>query len=249
MALPYYGSKRRLATCIVTCILNSTTKRQYVEPFCGMAYVALEMMESKSSDVVKYRLNDLNENVYVYMKALSNGWVPTVKLMTQEKWDSYKDVESPSAQRTFDGICLGHYGRFLSGRDIRTKPDRNKLSVLKGYAERVTDAMKILSAHDVEVTQLSFADVEIKDSIIYCDPPYIGTESASRGYKKKMYKEEDMFKVMAAWLLADNDVYLSLNRIPESPMLEFSVLYKTDYKGKIHNKKRCEYLFKVSLTK
>ena len=176
----YWGSKRRIAPEIVRHILPAFSKkrRTFAEPFCGTAYVSAELMAHRRG--IKYILSDVNPHMIALLSALRGGWSPTYQRITQktrDRWKQNKHVTNPS--KTFYGIIHGFGGMFLNGSKPRLCPGSSTDS--KQYVMLKINALKDTHGHmrSVRVLHKSYDRCDYKNTVIYCDPPYVCDTSSN----------------------------------------------------------------------
>jgi site-specific DNA-adenine methylase len=188
MPLPYHAGKSKLAKTISKMVYKKAQEnpsiKNYAEPFSGMARVGIQVMQDDKNKVFKkYIFNDVNPTITVLFKALKKGWLPNTGAITQKKWESYKKNKKPSAQKSFVGYTLGFGGQYLGG----SKPCANKHSVkthsvtdwteimLKRKKKYLKELQPYFTSSKFVYKEKSVFDLDYKNTIIYCDPPYVAT--------------------------------------------------------------------------
>jgi len=185
MPLPYHAGKSKLAKTISKMVYKKAEEnpsiQNYAEPFSGMARVGIRVMEDDKNKVFnKYIFTDVNPTISVLFKALKKGWLPTITPITQKKWESYKKNKKPSAQKSFVGYTLGFGGQYFGGKNVRTEKKShggknfaaNYLKSKKKYLKRLQPYFK---SSKFVYKEKSVFELDYKDTIIYCDPPYVDT--------------------------------------------------------------------------
>lgn len=169
----YVGSKRRLVKHILPIMLKYRRPGQlWVEPFVGGG----NMIENVTGPRVGF---DINTHVIAYLKAIRDGWLPPENLSKEEYLDlkdlnkAHEDsalVAHAAINCSFGAKWFGGYAKG-GGRNFSAEGRRNaqkqgpKLVGCKFYCESYSDIARYLG----------------ETSLIYCDPPYMG----SLGYRDK----------------------------------------------------------------
>lgn len=176
--MKYLGSKRTIAkqlNDVMSIYYNDYP--YYVEPFVGGANMIKAVTHHNKTGY------DINEYVIAYFNALKNGWLPP-KDVSEEL---YKDVKNnkenyPKELVCFIGFTCSFAGKWFGGY-ARSRCDRNYANVSFNSAIK----KDIPFIQNIEFKHSSYQDISFKDkSIIYCDPPYLGTT----GYKDKFNHDE-----------------------------------------------------------
>ena len=193
MPLPYHAGKSKLSkpiSNIITKLVDENDKiTKYAEPFCGMLRVGIEVMKKNNKQLKKFYFSDVDKTITVFLKKLHDGWLPQVEDITQGKWERYKSSKSVTAQKSFVGYTLGFGGQYFGG----AKPikDRNyRLNYLKNKREYLKDLKPYFTSNKFSIKHKSALDLDFKNTIIYCDPPYVKTAwRAKTKWDKEMEDE------------------------------------------------------------
>lgn len=178
----YLGGKHKIAKHFLPVILKGRTKRQwFVEPFSGACNV--------TSKVDGLRMaNDLNHYLIAMFKALVDGWLPPTYVSAN---DYYKIKASPDAYPPelvgFVGVACSFGGKFLDvyARDSRGYSMRKTTHNVKGRIGYAQEQFNVLKSIKPLLKGVVFLSMDYRQlvippgSIVYCDPPYVGTS----GYK------------------------------------------------------------------
>jgi len=263
MPLPYHAGKSKLAKTISKMVYKKAEEnpsiKNYAEPFSGMARVGIQVMEDDKNKVFKkYIFSDVNPTITVLFKALKKGWLPKTGAITQKKWESYKKNKKPSAQKSFVGYTLGFGGQYLGG----SKPCANKHSVkthsvtdwteimLKRKKKYLKGLQPYFKSSKFMYKEKSVFDLDYKDTIIYCDPPYVATAFRAKKIWDKE-KEKKLWNTIKKWLepSKNNIVILSNSkRTNKTKGLRVKKIYEDDVEygsWKKNWKKRKEMIFEV----
>lgn len=166
--MKYMGSKAKYAKHILPIILRDRRPDQwYVEPFCGGCNCI--------DKVDGLRLaNDVNRSLIAMFRALSDGWIPPH--LTREEYNAIRsecDVYAPEIVG-WAGIGCSYSGKWFGGYAgvVQTRE-----GVRDYIAEAIAHATRqAVRLNGILFTSVSYQELEIPpQSIVYCDPPYVGT--------------------------------------------------------------------------
>ena len=261
MPLPYHAGKAFLAKTISNIIhekvKENPTIKNYAEPFSGMQRVGIQVMvDDKNKVFKKYYFSDVIPRISVFFKALHKGWLPNTKSITQEKWEKYKRNDKNTAQKTFVGYTLGFAGQYFGGSKpaANKPPDANTQDwtslVLKRKKEYIKSLQPYFKSSKYVYKEKSVFDMDYKNTIIYCDPPYVATAFRAKKIWDKE-KEKKLWNTIKKWLepSKNNIVILSNSkRTAKVRGLRIKKIYEDDVdygSWKENYKKRKEMIFEV----
>ena len=177
--MKYLGGKTRIAKEILRLILADRKEGQYfVEPFCGGCNVTANVPGNRIA-------NDSNG----YLIAMFIGLLSGENYPEQISPELYNDVKScfRVGSDKYDigfmgwvGFMASYRGKFFGGYAGTTM---SKGKLYDYIAEAVRGVMRqIPNLQGVEFRSGDYKDLQIpEESIIYCDPPYMGTTGYSDG--------------------------------------------------------------------
>ena len=261
MPLPYHAGKAFLAKTISSIIHKKIEEnpsiKNYAEPFSGMQRVGIQVMvDDKHKVFKKYYFSDVIPRISVFFKALHKGWLPNTRAITQKKWESYKKNNKPSAQKTFIGYTLGFAGQYFGGsKPAANKPPDAKTEewtsiVLKRKKEYIKSLQPYFKSSKYVYKEKSVFDMDYKNTIIYCDPPYVATAFRAKKIWDKE-KEKKLWNTIKKWLhpSKNNIVILSNSkRTAKVKGLRIKKIYEDDVdygSWKENYVKRKEMIFEV----
>lgn len=165
--MQYLGGKSRHSESIKDLILKLRGSRlRYVEPFIGGGSV----FEKVSKEFKHSYAGDACEDLILLWKELQRGWVPP-SVITKEQYQAIRH-QPPSALHAFVGFgCsfgakwFGGYAANKDGRNYAQKAHNLLLSKIKN----IKGTFRYCSYEGWD----KFVD---QDTLVYCDPPYAGTE-------------------------------------------------------------------------
>lgn len=176
----YMGGKTRIAKEILPLILADRREGQYfVEPFCGGCNVTDKVSGNRIA-------NDYNE----YLIAMFVGLLSGEKYPEQIGPELYNDVKScfRAGSDKYDpgfmgwvGFMASYRGKFFGGyTGAYWRSDGRHIDSISEAVRGI--AKQIPNLQGVEFRTGDYRNLRIPDeSIIYCDPPYMGTTGYSDG--------------------------------------------------------------------
>ena len=262
MPLPYHAGKSSLSKPISKIIMDLVEKNdkitKYAEPFCGMMRVGIEVMKKNNKQLKKFYFSDVDKTITVFLKKLHDGWLPKVEDVTQDKWERYKSSKSVTAQKSFIGYTLGFGGQYFGrSKNLEKKSYSGwAKNYLKNKREYLKDLKPYFTSNKFSIKHKSALDLDFKNTIIYCDPPYVKTAwRAKTKWDKDM--EEEFWDVVYDWLEpSKNNIVLVSNseRTKRVKGLRIKTIFKKSHSSQGswnrsgEDKNRSEMLFIVSRT-
>lgn len=165
----YVGGKERIAGWVAAKILHLARDyeiRRYAEPFVGSGAVFRRVAPKFKETLAA----DGHPDLILMWQALVAGWVPP-DTVSKEEYDELRE-DDPSALRGFAGFGASFGGKWFVGHvdwkyGAHWNKDTNKRSVLM-----TANAFKNAEIVHTDYLSLSFG----AGDLVYCDPPYEGTE-------------------------------------------------------------------------
>lgn len=229
----YMGSKKRLQKYIAP-ILNKLIKDNeiinYVEPFVGGANMieAIECKYKVGYDNNKYLISLLN---YVVI----NGLEGLPKIITRDFYSAVRDSYNKEDGGYEDyligyvGFMASYNGRFFdggySGHAIMVKGKTKPRDYIAKTIENLQ--RQILSIKNIDFIYSDYTQINVSDSVIYCDPPYRGTKKYTTS--KKFNHEE--FYDWCRKMSKRNIVVVSEYEMPK----DFTLLWQKTLKTNLHD--------------
>lgn len=176
--MKYVGSKARLSkniAPIINKLISENNINTYIEPFVEGANL---IQYIKCKDKIG---SDINEYLINMWQSLQNGWLPPNELSKEMYLDIKNNKEQyGKALVAIAGFCATYNAKWFGGYAgiVHTKID----TVRNYYDEAIRNIQKqILNLMDVQFKHCKYSDynLNIKDTLIYCDPPYQGTTQYS----------------------------------------------------------------------
>lgn len=231
------GSKARIAKHILPIMLQEAEKHgitTWVEPFVGGAN-----MIDKVPDSFKRVGYDVNLPLIAMLDYLSKGWTP--QMYTKEDYVQARSGKRELHEIGYMAINCSYSGKWFGGyagvvktkggvRDYQTEARNN---VLKQQLKLV----------GVDFSCASYLTLDLKDTLIYCDPPYKDTT----GYTTEF--DHESFYEWCRNQAKKNIVFVSEYDAPD----DFIEVWSQEVKSSLSangvcggNKVSTERLFKVS---
>jgi DNA adenine methylase len=194
----YVGSKNRIAKDILPIILKDREPDQwYVEPFVGgcnsIQYVTGNRIGS-----------DINIDLIDLWIALQNGWKPPEHISLLE-YESAR-ISEPSILRTWIGFS-SFGAKFFGGY-----PRDGKCDMPNGdYRNVMRQVPKIKGVKFIASSFGKLFSFISNNSIIYCDPPYKGTQK----YHKQQIHYEHFYEWCFEMKVRGHKVFISEFEMPK----------------------------------
>lgn len=211
----YQGGKSDIAKQIAA-IINQHESQNYYEPFVGGASVLAEVKKQNRT------ASDISEDLIMMWKAVQDGWTPPGTI-TEDQYNSLKNAQ-PSALRGFAGYGSSWGAKWFDGYARDPKGNTN-------YAAQSRDSIlkKKPNIMDVLFLNTDYKNLDIRPgSVVYCDPPYAGTE----GYDKAGSFNHNEFWDWVRKTSGHSKVFVSELKAPE----DFTVVWSRSHNSSYHNK-------------
>lgn len=217
----YFGGKARISSDIVAVLSRVREPNQgYLEPFLGGGSVFSQMKNPKiGSDVVPELIE--------FWQAVQNGWVPPDNI-TKEEYEKAKEGQITGPLRAFIGFGCSFGGKWFGG--YANTPGRNY--ALNAKNSTLKKRPGFLGA---KIILKDFFDCDIRGSLIYCDPPYIG--KTKPGTRTSF--DSERFWEHVRYLSRCNQVFVSEIVAPS----DFKEVWTKSIKADMDQKSRVEKLF------
>ena len=220
--MKYMGSKARIAKHILPIILKDRKPEQYyVEPFVGGAN-SIDKVEGNRIGA------DCNEYLIAFWKALQSGWTPP-KNINKELYEQVKtNKESyPKELVACIGFCFTYGAKWFRGFVGSAKDvvcvGRDRI----GECYRAVDKA-IVGCRGIEFVHSCYSELDLPDnSIIYCDPPYRGTEKY-----RDAFNHSDFWQWCRDMKVAGHTVFVSEYNAPE----DFECVWQQEVKSSLSTK-------------
>lgn len=166
----YVGSKAKLAKYIVPIIqkyINSNNIDNYLEPFVGGANIIDKILCKNKFGY------DIHAGLIDIYNAIKNGWVPPLTINEQE-YNEARENNISEPLKSYIGFQGSYASKYWGGFARSFKSD--KLTFRDSYNERTRNFIKqIPNLFNIIFECKNFLDIQVKNHLIYCDPPYKNT--------------------------------------------------------------------------
>lgn len=200
------GGKARLGPRIAEAIEGLFDFKQYHEPFCGMYSVGAHITCKKRSG------SDVYPALIALLNAVRDGWRGP-DYMSEEEYLALRHDPNPSPEQGWAGFCLSFGGRYFNSyaRQPASKPDKDWAA----QANRGFDKLR----PKIQGVRFSVKDYRMyagDADLLYCDPPYYGTETYLR---QKPFCHETFYKWCQARAKEGRTVIVSEGTKPKGSKL------------------------------
>ena len=206
------GSKNRIAKHLLPIILEDIMEDQwYVEPFVGGANMIDKVIGRRIG-------NDNHFYLIALLQALQAGWVPPTNVSKEMYYRIKANVANTKPELVgFVGFLCSFGGKWWGGYAANKKGDN--------YAERGSRVLvkQAKNLRGVVFTCMNYLDLQLpSNSIIYCDPPYMGTTKYKSDFCHKIFWQwcRDMSKL-------GHTVFISEYSAPDDFKCIKEIQYKT----------------------
>ena len=226
----YLGSKRRFVKHLVPILMEHIGKDTvFVDAFCGGCNVtsAMPCPNKVAIDVNKYIVAFWNEAINEYIEGepftcMSNSYTEEVY---KDVRDSYQKGDG-RYKDSFIGFVAtaGSWGGGWFKGYPHYNPKKNEDHIAEAYSgvEKQLSSWMYLSG--TKVLNMSYDEFDYPpNSVIYCDPPYMGTEGYERGVRFDHAKFWDWVRMMSK---KGHHVYVSEYNAPS----DFKVVWSAKKK-------------------
>lgn len=206
--MKYLGSKRRIAKEILPIILAKRRPDQvYVETMVGGANT-IDKVPQGAGRIA----SDIHLPLISLLKALQDGWIPP-EVVTEEDYKQAKLLEDSNPLKGFIGFGCSFGSKWFGGMARGyTSAGIARNYTKESKANLLTQAP---SLKDIEFHSCSYKDLVLpKRSLIYCDPPYMGTT----GYKH-FFEHKEFYQWCLDKHKEGHTLFISEYKMPE-PFVE-----------------------------
>lgn len=191
----YHGGKKKIGKDIAKSIIEHSKNNPiqiegYFEPFCGMLGVYSHILDYPRFS--KYLANDINNSVIKMWEKSKNGWNPPLTCSEVQYYEMKHNGET-SPEKGFIGHVFSYRGTYF---DSYFKHKESKIKANLDNVKRISSNL-----NNVVFSNKSYDEFEdIKNFIIYCDPPYDCGEQRYYTGTEKHYSERLKFNSELFWL-------------------------------------------------
>ena len=230
----YQGGKKRIGKKIHDIIVSIEEDLNiflpYFEPFVGMGGVLRHF--GKDNNRLLFA-SDINIDLIMMWKALQKGWKPPLRC-SRNTYNEFKYSEIHSAERAFIGVVASFGTNFFHAYRLHLEKN-NKDYMREGY----NGLMDILpDIKNVNFENGNYDEYNLKNHLIYCDPPYKGNNLSSKLFRE--FDHELFWDTMRKWS-KKNIVFISESSAPEDFKKIWTI--SSSCSNKYENKKYSDNLY------
>ena len=221
----YQGGKSKLGKDIYEVIIsfeafildkigyNKNKILPYFEPFIGMGGVMKHFSLNQDPDNYRTLLaSDANPDLILLWKELQKGWIPPIKCPSKTVYHELKKSSTHSALKGYIGITCSFGGIFFGGYRSKKSQKRPDYNYVKSCSKTLQH-LGILMRNVEFLNPRSYDKFYPTNSLIYCDPPYLGnTYQQVTSYFK--FDHDKFWELMRQWS-KKNIVIISEYSAPE----------------------------------
>jgi DNA adenine methylase len=227
----YVGGKSRLAKSIVSHFQFTTTTQNYVEPFVGSGAV-VEQIQGRPRIA-----NDAHPYLIALHLAVSDGWQPPTDISEDEYRAMQQNPDEwPAELVGFVGFACSFGAKWFGG--YARGAGRNYAA--ESHNNLVKQAPRL---RDVDWQCGDYREMDIPpNSLIYCDPPYKGTQ----GYAEGAFDSTAFWDWCLEQAGNGHTVYVSEYAAPSGTRSVWSKERAASLDKDTGGKRSVEHLFRVS---
>jgi len=186
----YHGGKQRIGEKLARVIYDESVDiaklksdedfkiKGYCEPFCGMLGV-YQHIPKLFKDQLKYKAGDQNKSVVMMWQQAQKGWEPPTTC-TEERFYKLKSDGKSTAEKGFIGHLCSFRSIYFGGYAYHITKKRMENTSTK--VQKIATELKKVKFSNGSYTQFS----NLKDYVIYCDPPYANTTQNYRNEQGRL---------------------------------------------------------------
>ena len=226
--MQYMGGKFRFASQITKILERARKPNQlYIEPFVGGGSVLGKMSGMRFA-------YDASKELISLWQAIQDGWIPPTHVTRERYYEVRDDPTVPDYLRAFVAFGCSYCGRFWGGY----RETRSGANIALVSSRSLVKAFDVIQG--VHFEHSLYQDLEPKDALVYCDPPY---RTAYRKYENAPpFDYDEFWEIMVSWSKT-NTVLVSEYDSPVGEVV-WEKEYKTGLKAR-HALPRKEKLFLI----
>jgi DNA adenine methylase len=237
--MAYLGGKATGAQHIIKILNNKIfTEMPYIEPFCGYCHILRRIVDKSS-----YVASDSNTLLMVLLKHIQRS-KEHISITAEEYKHLRSNPDTNPLKAAYAAFTYSYNGKWFAGftgssRSLMTKA-RNYPAERKRYYNKLHDNPIFASATLKTGSYTMYTPENTRNSLIYCDPPYQGTEEYKNTFDSTSFW--NWVRTMST-APANNFVFVSEYSAPEDFVC---VGQKTKYQsiaGRGATRKREEIVF------
>ena len=224
--MQYFGGKSKVCKEIKDIINYEILMNdmEFLSAFVGAGWVEQYVTGTKI-------LNDKHMYLMDMYKELQSGWVPPTKL-SKEEYENIKNNKNDKSYLTgFVGFGCSFAGKWWRGYAKNKRGD----NYCKNSCNSILKKIKNGLLRNTQLTNMDYKEINPSNKIIYCDPPYKGTEKYGLVGE---FNSKEFWDIMRRWS-KNNIVFISEYEAPQ----DFKPIWECNTKTRLNNRDRVEKLF------
>jgi len=175
--MKYMGSKRRIIKYIKPYFEPFLYLPKYIEPFVGGCNAIAQIDHPN-----RYGYDIHSELIHMW-KSLQQGWIPPDHV-SEELYDQCQcNLPHISIElRAYVGFALSIGGSYFSSYAKDNTESRCYPSEAKALVQKT-----LCNMSDVTLNHSSYSNVDISNSLVYCDPPYQNTTGYTNSFNSNEF--------------------------------------------------------------
>jgi DNA adenine methylase len=214
--MKYLGGKHGIGKLLVEVMTTicppSSAPNGYLEPFCGSLGVFKNVTDKGYS---RYTASDKQPDLIEMWKKVQSGTLKIPTNLTEEDYNRLKNAKSPNALKAVAGFGMSFGGKFFAGYSQRWLSASGR-DYLKEFKSSIAKIKPVITKSTVHFKNKDFSTFEPQNMLVYCDPPYKGTQ----GYSTGTFDHQVFWDTMRTWS-KHNCVFIS----EESAPSDFKVIW------------------------
>jgi site-specific DNA-adenine methylase len=239
----YLGGKHKIGEKIMAVMLKhclNKTVDGYLEPFCGSLGV---FKHATDKGFKKCIAADAQPDLIELWKQLQKGRFRIPETFSKEEYERLKNAPSPSAKKAMAAFFLSFGGKYFGGY-AQKENDPHKKNYLQTFKNGVAKMTPRIQKDGVSFVHRFYLDWTPENMLIYCDPPYAGTEGYSG--TRSSFDTDLFWETMRKWS-KNNRVFVSEQTAPADFKSVWSHLKKRTLSNRLNDRSlKKEHLFVYS---
>ena len=204
----------------------------YLEPFCGSLGVFKHMT---GKDYDKYIASDAHPDLIAMWKKIQQKKLRLPKKLSEDEYHRLKRAKSPNAMKAVAGFGLSYGGKYFAGYAQNAAGDSGR-DFLNEFKNSLSKIGPSIQKPNVTFHNKTYDKFKPKNMLIYCDPPYMGTQ----GYSTGDFDHEKFWNKMREWS-KDNCVFISEESAPK----DFRVVWRQKKRRTLDHSRRFHRMEKL----
>lgn len=192
--MQYLGGKHRLREWIATTALRYGSQRSvYIEPFVGGFNVPPAVAVRT---VMPIECSDINPALIAMYKALQSGWLPPF-VVSEDEYLAARLLPDTDPHKAFIGYGCSYSGKYFRGYARRLRPSGKYEDFCGASRNSLLKHISIIKRSSFNC--VSYDQLAPNNALIYCDPPYEGTETYRATSFVSGFRGVDTFDYSIFW--------------------------------------------------